>query len=190
MMARKGRLFVISGPSGAGKSTVIDAVLKDCPELHYSISFTTRPPRGSEKDGVEYHFVTESVFRQMVDRNEFAEWAEVHGHLYGTSAKRIEEIMASGQDVVLDIDVKGARKLFSKYLDAVSVFIAPPNMKELEKRLIKRATDLDEVVKRRLENAKTEMAQAKRYTRVLVNEDLGRTVSEMEAIIDEVSADG
>jgi len=190
MIARKGRLFVISGPSGTGKSTVINAVLKDRPELHYSISFTTRPRRGSEKNGVEYHFVTESVFRRMVDRNEFAEWAEVHGYLYGTSAKRIEEIMASGQDVVLDIDVKGARKLFSKYLDAVSVFIAPPNMKELEKRLIKRATDLDEVVKRRLENAKTEMAQAKRYTHVLVNEDLGRTVSEVEAIIDEVSADG
>jgi guanylate kinase len=190
MMARKGRLFVVSGPSGAGKSTVIDAVLKDRPELHYSISFTTRPPRGSEKNGVEYHFVTESVFRRMVDRNEFAEWAEVHGHLYGTSAKCIEEIMAAGQDVVLDIDVEGARKLFSKYPDAVSVFIAPPDMKELEKRLIKRATDLDEVVKRRLDNAKTEMAQAKRYTHVLVNEDLGRTVSEVEAIMDEVSADG
>jgi len=190
MIARKGRLFVISGPSGTGKSTVINAVLKDRPELHYSISFTTRPRRGSEKNGVEYHFVTESVFRRMVDRNEFAEWAEVHGYLYGTSAKRLEEIMASGQDVVLDIDVEGARKLFSKYPDAVSVFIAPPDMKELKKRLIKRGTDLDEVVKRRLENAKTEMAQAKRYTHVLVNEDLGRTVSEVEAIIDEVSADG
>jgi guanylate kinase len=190
MKARKGRLFVISGPSGAGKSTVINAVLKDRPELHYSISFTTRPPRGSEKDGVEYHFVTESVFRRMVDRNEFAEWAEVHGHLYGTSARRIEEITASGQDVVLDIDVEGARKLFSKYPDAVSVFIAPPDMEELEKRLTERATDRDEVVKRRLKNARTEMAHAKRYTHILVNEDLGRTVSEVEAIMDAVSADG
>lgn len=183
-MAKRGRLLVISGPSGAGKSTVIDAVLRRRPKLSYSISFTTRSPRGKEKDGVEYHFVSETAFKKMIDAGEFVEWANVHGFYYGTSAVFIEDTRRSGRDILLDIDVEGAGKLFSTYPDAISVFVTPPNLDVLEKRLANRATDKPEIVKRRMKNAKGEMDHADRYDYVLVNNELEETVSRLEEIID------
>jgi len=186
-MATKGHLFIISGPSGAGKSTILSAILKKRPQLRYSISFTTRSPRGDEKDGVDYHFVSEAVFRQKIGKGEFAEWAEVHGHLYGTSATYVEEVLARGLDVLLDIDVQGAGKLSAKYPEAISVFVTPPNMEELEKRLLKRGVDSPAAVERRLKNAKAEVAQAHDYDHVVVNDDLAQTVSDLESIIEKAS---
>lgn len=189
-MATKGHLFIVSGPSGAGKSTILSAILKKRPQLRYSISFTTRPPRGDEKNGVEYHFVSEEVFRQKIHKGEFAEWAEVHGHLYGTSAKDVEEVLDRGLDILLDIDVQGAKRLFAKYPEAISVFVTPPNMEELQKRLWKRGVDSQAAVERRLRNAEAEVAQAHEYDHVVVNDDLDQTVSDLESIIEKASANG
>ncbi len=189
-MPEKGKLFIISGPSGAGKSTVIESVLKRRPRLRYSISCTTRAPRGNEKNGVDYHFISENIFQEKMDAGEFAEWAEVHGHMYGTSATYIEGTLAAGEDVLLDIDVAGEKQLRSRFPEAVSVFIAPPTMEELEKRLTGRDTDSSGAVDQRLKNAKAEMAQAVSYDHVLVNKDLAQTVSRLEAIINNTSSNG
>ncbi|RLC08260.1 MAG: guanylate kinase [Deltaproteobacteria bacterium] len=187
-MEKKGHLFIISGPSGAGKSTVVDLILKKRPQLEYSISYTTRPPRGDERDGVDYHFITEASFREKIERGEFAEWAKVYGCLYGTSAAYIEEALASGRDVVLDIDVQGAEKLYAKYPDAVLIFLVPPSFEKLQKRLVKRGTDSSETIKSRLRSAEAEMSAARHYHYVIVNDDLGKTVSELNTIIEKVHA--
>jgi guanylate kinase len=189
-MATQGHLFIISGPSGAGKSTILSAILKKRPQLRYSISFTTRPPRGNEKDGVHYHFVHEAVFREKIEKGEFAEWAEVHGYLYGTSAKYIEEVLGQGMDILFDIDVQGAKKLLGKFPDAISVFITPPNMEELQKRLLKRGVDSPAAVEGRLKNANAELAQANDYDHVVVNDDLAQSVSDLESIIEKTSGNG
>lgn len=190
VMATKGHLFIISGPSGTGKSTIVSATLKRRPQLRYSISFTTRPPRIDEKDGVDYHFISEDTFRKKIDANEMAEWAEVHGHLYGTSARYIEETLAGGQDVLMDIDVEGTKRLSARYPEAISVFITPPTMKELEKRLNRRGTDSPVVVARRLRSAEAEMAQVHCYDHVIVNDDLAKALLKLETIIEEVCLNG
>jgi guanylate kinase len=189
-MATKGHLFIISGPSGAGKSTILGAILKKRPQLRYSISYTTRPPRGNEKNGVEYHFVSEAVFRRKINKGEFAEWAEVHGYLYGTSATYVEEALAQGLDILFDIDVQGAKRLSAKYPEALSVFVMPPNMEELEKRLLKRGVDSLSALQRRLKNAKAEVARADDYNHVVVNDDLAQAVSDLESIIEQASING
>jgi guanylate kinase len=189
-MQKKGRLFIISGPSGAGKSTLIEAVLKKRPELRYSISYTTRPPRGTEKDGVDYHFVTEEVFRKSMAAGDFAEWAEVHGYFYGTSAAFIEETLAKGKDILFDIDVAGARKLLVRFPEAISIFVAPPTMEALKMRLTGRNTDSSDAMERRLENAAAEMAQSDRYDHVVVNEDLAQAISDIETVLEGGSVNG
>ena len=185
-ISHKGHLFIISGPSGVGKSTILCAILEKRPQLRYSVSYTTRPRRGNEQDGVDYHFITEIAFRKKIAANEFAEWAEVHGYLYGTSGRYIEQVLNKGQDVLLDIDVEGAKALSSRYPEGFLVFIAPPSTEELERRIKGRDTDAPDVVKRRLKNARAEMAQVYLYDRVVVNDDLAQTVSELELIIDKV----
>jgi guanylate kinase len=190
VMTKKGHLFIISGPSGTGKSTIVRAILEERPQLGYSISFTTRLPRADEEDGVDYYFISEETFRKKVDANELAEWAEVHGHLYGTSAKYIEETLAGGQDVLLDIDVEGTKKLSNRYPEAISVFITPPTMTELEKRLNRRGTDSPEVVARRLQSAEAEMAQVHCYDHVIVNDDLAKALLKLETIIEKVCLNG
>jgi len=185
-MSHKGHLFIVSGPSGVGKSTILCAILEKRPQLHYSVSYTTRPRRGKERDGIDYHFIDEPAFRGKIAANEFAEWAEVHGYLYGTSGRYIEQALNKGQDVLLDIDVEGAKILSSKYPEGFRVFIAPPNMEELERRIKKRDTDGPDVVGRRLKNAQAEMLQADLYDRVVVNDDLVETISELEKIIEKV----
>ncbi|MCK4729038.1 MAG: guanylate kinase [Desulfobacterales bacterium] len=183
-MAKKGHLFIISAPSGAGKSTILMAILKKDPRLRYSISCTTRPPRGNERDGVDYYFISNAAFRKKIDSGELAEWAEVHGHLYGTSAGFLDDCLHQGYDILFDIDVEGARKLYGKYPEATLVFIAPPSMEELERRLAERGTDSVEAIEQRMKNAKAEMAEAKLYHHVIVNDDLARAVSKLKAIIE------
>jgi guanylate kinase len=160
------------------------AILKKDPALRYSISCTTRPPRGNERHGVDYYFISEAAFRRKIDSGEFAEWAEVHGHLYGTPAKFLEDGLRRGYDILFDIDVEGARGLYAKYPEATLVFIAPPSMTELKRRLAERGTDSDEAIERRLKNATAEMARAKWYHHVIVNDDLARAISELRAIIE------
>lgn len=189
-MTNRGHLFIISGPSGAGKSTILSRILGKRPQLRYSISYTTRSPRGDERDGIDYHFISEVAFREKIDAGELAEWAEVHGHFYGTSANYIEESLARGYDVLLDIDVEGAKRLSTKYPKAISVFLRPPSMEELKKRLAKRRTDSPAAVERRLYNAEAEMAQAHHYDHVIINDNMSETVSELEAIIEKASLHG
>ncbi len=189
-MTNKGHLFVISGPSGVGKSTIIARSLEQNPELLYSISYTSRPKRGQERDGVDYHFVSEAMFKERIDAGRLAEWAEVHGHFYGTSATFIEKSLSEGNDVILDIDVKGAKKLLSKYPEAISIFVAPPTMKELRERLSDRETDSHDAIERRLKNARVEMAQAHFYDHVLVNDDLEEVVLKLDSIIAEAPSNG
>jgi guanylate kinase len=187
---KKGRLFIISGPSGSGKSTLIESVLKNRSDLQYSISHTTRPPRGNEENGVDYYFISRQTFQEKKAAGDFAEWAEVHGHLYGTLTANIEKAMENGEDILMDIDVVGARKLLAKFPDAVSIFVAPPTMETLKMRLTQRNTDSPETVMRRLKNAEMEMAHAHCYDHVVVNEDLDEAVARIETILDDRSADG
>jgi len=183
-MAKKGHLFIISAPSGAGKSTILKGILKEDPALRYSISYTTRPLRGNERDGVDYYFISAAAFRKKIDSGELAEWAEVHGHLYGTPAGFLIDSLNRGYDVLFDIDVEGAKRLYAKYPEATLVFIAPPSMEELKRRLAERGMDSTEAIEQRLNNAKAEMAEAGRYHHVIVNDDLVRAVSELKAIIE------
>jgi len=186
----KGRLIIVSGPSGAGKSTIIRRVLACRPELKYAISFTTRAPRGTERDGVDYYFVSDEEFREKINEGEFAEWAEVHGHFYGTSARFIEENLLNGSDVIVDVDPQGAKRLLSKYTDALSIFVRPPTIDVLKDRLTARETDSPEVIERRLKNAREEMKEMHHYTYILVNDDLEKAVSRFQAILDESEGHG
>lgn len=188
-MGKKGHLFIISAPSGAGKSTILKAILKKDRALRYSISYTTRPLRGNERDGVDYYSISDAAFRKKIDSGEFAEWAEVHGHLYGTSAKFVADSLNQGHDILLDIDVEGAKRLYAKYPEATLVFIAPPSMEELKRRLAERGTDSAEAIEQRLENAKAEMAEAKWYHHLIVNDDLVQAISELKAIIKKARID-
>lgn len=185
-MAKKGHLLIISAPSGAGKSTIVMATLKKNPALRYSISYTTRHPRGNERQGVDYYFISDAAFREKIDSGELAEWAEVHGHLYGTSAAFLEYNLHQGCDILLDIDVQGAKKVYAKYPEAILVFIAPPSLEELMRRLAERGTDSAGAIEQRLKNAKMEMAEAQWYHHVIVNDDLDQAVSKLKSIIEKL----
>jgi guanylate kinase len=178
-----GRLFVVSAPSGAGKSTICEALLERIPSLKYSVSYTTRSPRGEEKNGRDYHFVSKAEFLAGIQRNSWAEWAEVHGNYYGTSADVIDGFLRKGNDVLLDIDVQGARQILKRYPDSVTIFIMPPSAEILRERLVRRGTDSPEAIERRLKNAETEMAQKGVYRHVIVNDDLNKAVAAVSAVI-------
>lgn len=178
-----GRLFVVSAPSGAGKSTICEALLERIPSLKYSVSYTTRSPRGEEKNGRDYHFVSKAEFLAGIQRNSWAEWAEVHGNYYGTSADVIDGFLRKGNDVLLDIDVQGARQILKRYPDSVTIFIMPPSAEILRERLVRRSTDSPEAIERRLKNAETEMAQKGVYRHVIVNDDLNKAVAAVSAVI-------
>jgi guanylate kinase len=179
-----GRLFVISAPSGAGKTTVLGRVMSRLPKLAFSVSHTTRSPRPGERDGGDYHFVSREEFLSMIDAGSFLEHAEVHGNLYGTARSGICQQLEEGIDVVLDIDVQGAAILRrTAEMAAVFVFIAPPSMIELEKRLRGRGTESEERIRLRLQNARQELAAAGEYEYLLINEDLEETASLLAAII-------
>jgi guanylate kinase len=168
-MEYPGNLFVVAAPSGAGKSSLVKALLEIDSHLVVSISHTTRAPRGQEQHGREYWFVESATFNEMIGRGEFFEWAEVHNHLYGTSRAAIEERMASGQDVVLEIDWQGALQIKQLFPNAVLIFILPPSWEELLQRLHRRGEDHPEVIEQRMINAAIEVGQAKHFDFVIIN---------------------
>jgi len=175
-------LFVISGPSGCGKSTLIKKVRRSLGDLDFSVSHTTRPPRPSEKDGVDYHFVPAKTFERMVHEKRFIEWARVHGHLYGTSRAEVER-KGRRRDVVLDIDVQGARQVRSRIPGAVLIFIMPPVAGELRRRIERRHEDSPEAVERRLRNARAEIRAYDEFDYVVVNDDLDKAAADLRAVI-------
>jgi guanylate kinase len=168
-METPGNLFVVAAPSGAGKSSLVKALLELDSHLAVSVSHTTRPPRGQEQDGREYWFVDEPTFRSMVDCGEFFEWAQVHGNLYGTSRKAIEDRLQHGEDVVLEIDWQGALQIKQIFPHAVLIFILPPSWDELFQRLHRRGEDHPEVIEQRMANAREEVAQARHFDFVIIN---------------------
>jgi guanylate kinase len=168
---RKGRLFVITAPSGGGKTSLIEALMRDDPSLKLSISYTTRAPRPGEKNGVDYHFVDDATFLAMRGRGEFLESAEVHGYRYGTSKRVITDALARGDDLILEIDWQGARQVRAIYPEAVGIFILPPSIEELERRMRARGQDSDAVIRRRLENARGEMDHAGEFDYAIINKD-------------------
>ncbi|EKD34486.1 MAG: hypothetical protein ACD_75C02318G0002 [uncultured bacterium] len=179
-----GRLFVISAPSGAGKTTLLSRVMARIPGLVFSVSHTTRMPRPGERDGIDYHFIPQDEFLAMIDRGHFVEHAEVHGNLYGTSREAVKKQLEQGVDVILDIDVQGAAILRSSgQLDAAYIFIAPPSMTELEKRLRGRGTEIEERIQLRLHNARQELQAASQYEYLIINEDLADAAELLAAII-------
>jgi len=174
---------VVSAPSGAGKTTLCREVRSVVPDLAYSVSYTTRQPRPGEVDGLDFHFVSERVFRDMIARNEFAEWAEVHGNLYGTSTHTLEQALEAGRDILLDIDTHGARQLRRRYPEAVLVFVVAPSLKDLEVRLKERKSDAPQEIARRLARAREEIASWRKYDYLIVNRDLKEAVEQLAAII-------
>lgn len=178
-----GNLFVVAAPSGAGKSSLVKALLELDSHLVVSVSHTTRAPRGQEVDGREYWFIDDPVFRAMVDRGEFVEWAEVHGHLYGTSRGAIEARVADGHDVVLEIDWQGALQIKRLFPNAVLVFILPPSYEELLQRLRRRGEDGPEVIERRMANARVEVAQARHFDYVIVNSLFESALFDLKTIV-------
>ena len=186
----KGRLFIISAPSGAGKSTICKALIKKIPNLKYSVSFTTRNPRGKEENGIDYHFISKDKFLKGIQDDIWAEWAQVHGNYYGTSAELIDEILYQGNDVLLDIDVQGASQIQQRYPESVSIFIKPPSFNVLRERLLKRGTDSREDAEKRLVNAQQELAQAVNFHYVVINDQLNDAIKELTIIINSSRAGG
>ena len=168
-METPGNLFCVAAPSGAGKSSLVKALLELDSRLDVSVSHTTRAPRGQEQDGREYWFVDEVSFRAMIERGEFFEWAQVHGHLYGTSRKAIEARLERGEDVVLEIDWQGALQIKQLFPHAVLIFILPPSWEELRQRLTRRGEDRPDVIETRMANARQEVAQARHFDFVIIN---------------------
>jgi len=177
-------LLIISSPSGAGKTTLTRRLLQEFPELRFSVSHTTRQPRANEVDGQDYHFVSEEAFRAIVDENGFAEWAEVHGNLYGTSVSEIEIARAARKiGVLFDVDYQGARQIKEKYPDAIGVFILPPSMDELRRRLDGRGSDDAESRQRRFDNAREEIGHYPFFDYMIVNDELQRALAELRGIV-------
>ncbi|MGH8689599.1 MAG: guanylate kinase [Burkholderiales bacterium] len=183
MSKAKGRLFVLTAPSGAGKTSLIDALVRDDPSLKLSISYTTRPTRPGEKDGVDYHFVDDATFLGMRGRGEFLESAEVHGYRYGTSKRVITDALARGEDLILEIDWQGARQVRGIYPDCVGIFILPPSVEELEHRMRARGQDAEAVIQRRLEAARGEMEHAGEFDYAIINKDFETAKRELAQII-------
>jgi guanylate kinase len=181
--SERGNLIVVSAPSGAGKSSLAQRALKRIDGLKFSVSYTTREPRGSEKDGVDYHFVSDNQFRAMRDRGEFLESAEVHGYLYATHKAAVDELLAQGLDVILDIDVQGAEQVRDRVAEAITVFILPPSLEILEARLRSRNLNEPEDLECRLRNAAVEVKLYEKFDYVIVNDDLDRALASLEAII-------
>lgn len=182
-MSQKGSLFIISGPSGAGKSALASSVLGRLPGITFSVSCTTRLPRGNECDGVDYFFVTKGEFEDRIRRGDFLEWAEVYGNYYGTSRQFIEENMARGEDVLLDVDVQGARTIRSLRPDSISIFIMPPSFQVLRLRLESRKLDKEYIIEKRLKIARREVAQYQNFDYLIVNNEFEASVVELKAII-------
>lgn len=180
---RRGMLVVVSAPSGAGKTTLCREVRSMVPELAYSVSYTTRARRPGEVDGKDFHFISQATFKAMAARNEFAEWAEVHGNLYGTSVRTLEHAMEAGQNILVEIDTQGARQLRRRYPEAVLVFVVAPSVKELEQRLRERKSDAPQEIARRMARAGEEISAWREYNYLIINRDLKEAVDQLASII-------
>jgi guanylate kinase len=179
----KGLLFVVSAPSGAGKTTLCREVVTQVPGLRHSVSYTTRKPRPAEVDGSDYYFLDEGGFRKKAERGEFIEWAEVHGHLYGTSWDQLLLHSEQGVDLILDIDAQGAMQLKKKEVEGVFIYILPPSFEVLKARLMERRSDSPEEINRRLRKAREEIWSYREYSYLIINDDVKRARSELQAVI-------
>jgi guanylate kinase len=176
-------VYIISAPSGSGKSTLVNELLKEVPNLDFSISYTTRAPRGSERNGKQYHFVPRGEFERMMRDDQFLEYADVFGNCYGTARRFLTEAEQNGHDLLLDIDVQGAAQIQRKLADAVTIFVLPPDKKTLERRLRKRGEDREDVIRRRLDTATREIEQYDKYNYILINDRLEQSVESLQAIV-------
>ena len=174
---------MITAPSGAGKTSLIEALMKSDPSLKLSISYTTRAPRPGEKDGVDYHFVDDATFLAMRGRGEFLESAEVHGYRYGTSKKVITDALQRGEDLILEIDWQGARQVRAIYADCIGIFILPPSIEELERRMRSRGQDAEDVIRRRLQAAREELLHAGEFKYAIINKEFETAKTELADII-------
>ena len=182
MMSEKGLFIVVSAPSGAGKSSICQRLLQACPELKFSVSYTSRPPRPNEINGKDYYFISHDEFQRRIDQNEFVEWIENYGHLYGTSIKVMEDFFEKDNDLLLDIEPRGAKKVKQKFKKGIFVFVLPPSRVELLKRLEKRGHETDEAIKARFTQAESELKEISWYDYVIFNEDLETAASQLIAI--------
>lgn len=178
-----GNLYVVAAPSGAGKTTLVRLLLDSEREVQLSVSYTTRAPRPGEENGRDYHFVDTATFRSMIERHDFLEWAEVHGNFYGTSQTWIAGRLAAGADVLLEIDWQGAQQVRAKFPAAIGIFILPPSMEELTRRLTGRATDSEEVIARRLAAAQAEMRHVGEFDYVIINDQLEQALDDLCAVV-------
>jgi len=178
-----GTLYIVAAPSGAGKTSLTRALLEQEPGIALSVSYTSRTPRPNEVDGVHYHFVSRSLFEEMIRRGEFFEHAVVHGDLKGTARTAVERTLAQGKDVLLEIDWQGAREVRAQMPDTVSIFILPPSRAELERRLRARAADSEEVIRRRLSDSRADIAHAQEFDYLIVNDEFSTALAEMHAIV-------
>jgi guanylate kinase len=179
----KGILAILSAPSGVGKTTIIQRVMADDPNCAFAVSHTTRVPRKGEVDGRDYYFVDDAAFDGLVAAGAFAEWAHVHGKRYGTSVAEISRLADAGRDVIFEVDFQGGRALMRRFPDAVTVFIVPPSMAEVHRRLVGRGTDDADTIARRMHQARVEIATAGEYRYLVVNDDLDRAVADVQAIL-------
>lgn len=182
-MKREGLILILSAPSGAGKTSLCRELFKTFPDIRESISYTTRKPRPGEVDGEAYHFVSQEEFERMVDEDAFAEWALVHGNMYGTALKTLEEARKNGVNLVLDIDCQGALKLKEQFDGGIYVFILPPSMQELRRRLENRSSDAQDVIERRIIRAAEEIKESRWYDYIIINDNFEVACSELSAIV-------
>ena len=181
-MTEKGLCIVVSAPSGSGKSTICRRLLAACPDMEFSVSFTSRPPRPNEIDGKDYHFVSREDFQRRIERGEFVEWVENYGEFYGTSGRALQDLLRRGKDLLLDIEPRGAKEMKKKFQEGVFVFVLPPSLDELLKRLQKRGHETPEAIQKRFAQAASELGEVLWYDYAVMNEDLDTAVGQLIAI--------
>ena len=180
---KKGNLIILSGPSGVGKGTILSALMNNYDDIHYSVSATTRAPRRGEEDGEDYYFMSEDKFEDLIEEEEFLEWAKVHKNYYGTPKKYVEKNLDKGEDVILEIDIQGAQQIKEKFSEGIFIFLLPPSLDELKSRIYHRGTETEEAIQTRLKNAEKEMDKVENYDYAVVNDEIEEAIHKLEAII-------